>query len=157
MRPAVFLTSSATRKAGKYCNDLVSPFRRHKRSTCSHCPRLRSKIDSQKRYGLVDSLRASCGLRICDFAADRYAARVLAGILELAWQIFAGSHRGAATGVAANGSWILCFDRAGPAWPDWKNLRSIISPWIGVHIWRVGFCLRFIQLPIYRTTVDCVV
>src|ERR1700675_992920 len=117
---AGFWISSAARKAGKYSSDLVSPFRRNKRSACIYCPRQRTKIDSQNRYGLINSLRPPCGLRIFNFVVDRHAARVLAGVLELARQIFAGSHRGAATGVAAYCSWILCLDRTGPAWPDWK-------------------------------------
>jgi molybdate transport system permease protein len=49
----------------------------------------------------------------------------LAGIFELAWQVFARSRRGVASGAAADGSWILRAHRHGSARPAGKMLANI--------------------------------
>src|SRR6476646_1248999 len=85
------------------------------------------------KYGRAASFPATRAVRFRHSFGGRTAARLLAGIFELARQVFAGSRRGAASGVAADRPQILRAPRHGPPRPTWKIVAIIIRPWFGVY------------------------
>ena len=101
-------------------------------------------------YGRSPALSPPRALRFRHSSGGRTADRLLAGVFELARQVFARSGRRSAAGAAAHGSWFLRARRHGAAWPAGKILASIFRPRLGLHVRRAGHRFSALQLAICR-------
>src|SRR3984957_10696682 len=111
-------------------------------------PRRLRTIRTIDKYGRSAALPETCTLCFRHFAWGRPAACLLAGVLELARQVSAGSGRGAAAGAAADGSWILCSGRHGPARPARKTVAILFRPRPGVYFRGPRSCVGPLQLAV---------
>src|SRR5580658_4479077 len=82
-------------------------------------------------HGRAPALLPPSALRFRHSSRGRTAARLLAGVFELARQVFAGSCRSVAAGAAAHGSWFLRTCRHGSARPAGKTLANVFRARLG--------------------------
>src|SRR5580704_856210 len=76
-------------------------------------------------------------MRCGDIAGDWNAGGVLAGVFELAREIFAGVRRGVAAGPASDGARLLRAGSDGTTWAAGKTVDRAFRARIGVHLRRI--------------------
>src|SRR5690242_430168 len=102
----------------------------------SHFLPMPNRLPARRRnnHGSTLTLPSARAMRYRHSFPGRDAAGVLAGVFELARQVFAGSRRGDALGVAANGAGILRATGNGPARPAGKIVGDAFWAWPGVYV-----------------------
>src|SRR5260370_39514804 len=97
-------------------------------------------MSGQRRHGRIAALDTTGAVRFGDFDCYRHAAGVLASVFTMAREIFAGGDHRIASGIAADGAWVLHAHRDGTARAAGRIVADGVWTRTSVYVQWLGDC-----------------